>query len=808
MVVPRQVELPSGKAHYAAASLSSTHAAITGGRGCYTLNTAPPSPTAVSSFLSGLPSLTHASIIQEDNECDEIQQRTVEASNLPRPGTHRREVPSAASSYWVATLASLQSRHLRTLELEGLPLQLHSSQPLTAASLQQLAHSKSGVAHSNGAAAAAAAEDDVPWLLSRLLRQADLLQELSLSLVAIPPPEPTRLEREAASALAASLHASRSTWAAARAGLHSTSSSGGSSPCGSPRRGSCPGDAPCSPYPPSSPPSSRSSLELTALVSPGHSPGPSSPRHISGLIGQRATSPYGTLSYHTDPWDLILSSLPPTLTALRLTIRTRDVTACPPGVCSTCSASSAAHSSCPCLCAHPTTPRASTLAAALRRLPHLQTLELSGLPAEDTIAALSMAAAATPESPLGPSGTGPVCPWPPSSAAAASAHGPSGAASATPLSGLTRLVLDVQGPLDLAALRGLLQGGACAPQLQHLTLVEQQEQQQQQSAHVGIPVPGAGRDARGDARGRSQRPEEPTPSYEPLGSVLWMLRLPHLQRLAVTLSRTLTTLVPYSSNISPRSWGIGTTGGSASNLRHVRLCVDLSAEALEPLVCALPPSTTHLLLHVGALRRPADTLHHLSLHHRLHHQTRAQQWDAEWMSTPPDSFLGGVRFVWPALTKLPAVVPRLSELRLGGCAAACCSDHVLRCWAAASHLPDALATPMVTDPAYNALILGAADDEGGEGEQQGEGRMERGGVENEDPLLGRGRRIEVGEEGEELEVAWSDWVRTLQVVALTAPGCTVAGALHLRRFSPALRRLQVVVDRRLVEVVVAGQGGR
>ncbi len=788
---------------------------------CYTLSTARPSPTAVASFLSGFPSLTHASIIQDDNECDETTQHTAEASSLPRPGTHRRDVPSAAPSYWVATLASLQSRHLRTLELEGLPLQLHPYRPLTAASLQQLALSEAGAARPKGAPAAS--EDDVPWLLSRLLRQAGLLQELSLSLITIAPPEPTRTQGEATSALAASLRASRSTWAAARAGPRSTScssssSSAGSSPCGSPRRGSCPGDGPCSPYPPSSPPSSRSSLDLTALASPGHSPGPSSPRHTAGLTGHRPTAPYGTLSYDTDPWDLILGSLPPSLTALRLTLRTREGTACPPGSCSTRSASSAAHSSCPCPCAHPTTPRPSTLAAALRRLPHLQTLELSGLPAEDAVAALSMAAAATSESPLDPPGPGPVCRGPISSAAAVPARGLTGLPAATLLPGLTRLVLDVQGPLDLAALRGLLQGGACAPQLQHLTLVEQQEQEQQLAA-VDMSAPGGGRDVGSDARGESHRPVEPAPAYEPLGSVLWMLRLPHLQRLAVTLSRTLTTLVPYSKNIGPCSSTTTTGGGSGgggSNLRHVRLCVDLSAEALEPLVCALPPSTTHLLLHVGALRRPVDTLQHFTHHHQLlqHRlQGRYRQWDAEWMSTPPDSFLGGVRFVWPALTRLPALVPHLSELRLGGCAAACCSDHVLRCWAAASRLPDALSTPMVTDPAYNALIRGTAEDEGGngEGEQQGAEGMElggRGGVECEDPLLGRGRRVEVGEEGEELEVAWSDWVRTLQVVALTAPGPTVAGALHLRRFSPALRRLQVVVERRLVEVVVAGQGGR
>ncbi|KAG2499271.1 hypothetical protein HYH03_002849 [Edaphochlamys debaryana] len=216
-----------------------------------------------------------------------------------------------------------------------------------------------------------------------------------------------------------------------------------------------------------------------------------------------------------------------------------------------------------------------------------------------------------------------------------------------------------------------------------------------------------------------------------------------------------------------------------------------------------------------------------------------------WLSVPPLSFLGGVRFTWPALTQLPRVVPRLRELRLGGGAAAACGDHVLRCWAGASGDPDSLATPMVADPSFNAMLrvpappppqqlqpqqpgpgLGPADDAPPQAQPHRIGPMQAPAQAQARPYghthagafpaphgspLGLGPAAAAGpgagagqEPPEGLGLGGSEWARSLERVCLLAAGPTISACLHLRRFMGSLRRLQVVVDGRLTDVAVGG----
>ncbi|KXZ56718.1 hypothetical protein GPECTOR_1g647 [Gonium pectorale] len=178
-----------------------------------------------------------------------------------------------------------------------------------------------------------------------------------------------------------------------------------------------------------------------------------------------------------------------------------------------------------------------------------------------------------------------------------------------------------------------------------------------------------------------------------------------------------------------------------------------------------------------------------------------------------------MRFLWPALTQLPRVLPRLRELRLGGGVAAATTDHVLRCWAGASGDPDSLATPMVIDPAFNAMMRppqrrdasGAAAGAGAEVAAAAAGPNGWNTGHDAAPA-GAGRAVPWGggsgavtaRQGRDADgPSCSEWRVSLERVCLLAPGPTVAGALHLRRFMPGLRRLQVVVEGRLTDVVVA-----
>eukprot|EP00198_Chlamydomonas_reinhardtii_P014191 XP_001703528.1 predicted protein [Chlamydomonas reinhardtii] len=270
------------------------------------------------------------------------------------------------------------------------------------------------------------------------------------------------------------------------------------------------------------------------------------------------------------------------------------------------------------------------LGKALQRLTGLRCLELSGLRAETALTALLVAISpafpalavphpAAPEAPSPPRPYGTAC----EEAAPATAGAAAAAAQAAPLSALQRLVLDVEGHMDLDQLRRVMACGAM-PGLQHLTLLHTQMQAPAR-LHTAVQHAAA------------------------LGS--------------------------FAASAASASAAAGTSSAPAP-LKSVRLVLDLSAEALQPLVSSLPRGLDSLTLHPDS---------------------------PDWLALPPDSFLGGMRWLWPALTSLPALLPALRELRLGGQLPT--ADHVLRCWAASAGDPASLATPMVTDPAFNAMVV-------------------------------------------------------------------------------------------------------
>ncbi|GIL72678.1 hypothetical protein Vretimale_4374 [Volvox reticuliferus] len=311
-------------------------------------------------------------------------------------------------------------------------------------------------------------------------------------------------------------------------------------------------------------------------------------------------------------------------------------------------------------------------------------------------------------------------------------------------------------------------------------------------------------------------------------------------------------------------------GSGGGGLCSVRLSFDLSAEALEPLVACLPATVTSLTLNVGILHRPSDVLAAYAAAACRRCQSGDDSASARidrppataaatiavdsalppppppagaldspaWMSLPPHSFLGGLHFLWPALTQLPRVVPQLRELRLGGDVAAACSDHVLRCWAGASGDPDSLATPMVVDPSFNAMLrrhrpspplaqqsppsapplsvnlpITKALDVNAMGISPDSRRGGPGGTAAGQPgswtvvtapaASHREGGGDGGVDGRVIAViGWNDWARSLEQVCLMAHGPTLGAALHLRRFMGGLRRLQVVMNGRLTDVAV------
>ncbi|EFJ47212.1 hypothetical protein VOLCADRAFT_117894, partial [Volvox carteri f. nagariensis] len=226
---------------------------------------------------------------------------------------------------------------------------------------------------------------------------------------------------------------------------------------------------------------------------------------------------------------------------------------------------------------------AACLGAALRRLPRLSSLELSGVSAPGALRALQLAtaratAAVESSSRRGGGGGGDAG----ASTAAVQQHQQQQPPPAS-LAALERLVLDLEGLMDLGSLKAVVVGGRGLPRLRHLIVAEQR------AIVPSWPSTGLCRhrvgpddtyiDSHGGGDGgdkvvtEEQFEEEP---FSPLDSVLWMLRQPQLRRLSFTSDRAFTTLQrpppppphpsphPSSSSSTVGSDGDGGRGGGSN----------------------------------------------------------------------------------------------------------------------------------------------------------------------------------------------------------------------------------------------------